>query len=706
MPARTDPPAALGKPSVLTGGLHLAALWAIAVVQPLLNLLGSNPDFFVARDNTGAEIVIFAVLLTAAPPLAAGLVEAGVNLVSRPARWILHLAFTGILFSAIALQFLKQFLDGPAAPMILAALIVGCGLTWAYAARRFMRSLTDILVIAPPVVLIVFLFFSPVSELTFSVPEVKAKSGPVDRPAPAVFVVFDEFPAGSLMTPSGEVNVRRFPHFDLLAKTGTWYRNTATNASYTAIAVPSILTGQPADRHALPTAGDHPNSIFTLLGGSYRVRAVEPITQLCPEDVCGSPRERDREGTLSALGSLGDDLRHVAAHLLLPASLGTSLPDISQSFEGFGGKPVESIERGRARQWVRDRLDRGEASLDGEGDVADFIRNLDPAGGSTLDFVHIEEPHYPWTHYPSGRRYSEGSEDFRNFVDETSWFAPEYLTDRARQAHLLEVGFADHLLGRVIRALKSSGRWDETLVVVTADHGGTMTPGLHRREAHPRTMGEIAMVPLFVKEPGQKRGRTVDRPTCTTEILPIVARSLRAPVDWDAGECDRSTVRVDNGTGPVVEVPFARTIAQRDRYVSELDRLFGDDAGWPGVLELGPGRELIGRTVGSFDQGPPATGSTARPDVKPSLGATWRPRAAFNPVLRQRGTLDGIEPGRPLAVSVNGRIAATGESYAERGKTRYSILLPEGSLERGLNRIALHAVEAGSLTDLWSSVDQ
>lgn len=705
MPTRTDSPDPLRPPSVLAGSLHLAALWTIALVQPLLNLLGGNPDFFVARDNTGAQIVVFAILLIALPPALAGLVEAAVNLVSRPARWALHLAFVGILFAAVAMQFLKQLWDGPSTPMILVALLLGAGLTWAYAGRRFMRSLTDILVIAPPVVLIVFLFFSQASELTMTVPEVHAKQTRIGKPAPVVMVVFDEFPAGSLMTPGGEINARRFPHFDELARTGTWYRNTASNASYTAIAVPSILTGEPADRHGLPTAADHPNSIFTLLGGSYRVRAVEPITQLCPEDVCGPADQTDREGMLPALGSLADDLRHVAAHLLLPASMGSSLPDVSQSFAGFGGQPVESIERGRARQWVRDRLDQGEQSLDGEADLQGFLDDFDFKGERTFGFVHIEEPHIPWSHYPSGHRYAQGGEDFRNFFDEESWFADRYMTERGRQAHLLEVGFADELLGRLMRRLKRAGQWDETLFVVTADHGGSTVPGLPRRDADPATVGTIGMVPLFVKEPGQERGRTVSRPTCNTEIVPAMARALEAELDWEAGRCDRSRVTIDNGTGPVVTVPFARALAQRDRYVDELAGLFGGETGWDGVLALGPHKDLIGRTVESLGAAP-AAGASARAELGRSLGATWRPGVRLNPVLRQRGTLQGVEPGQPLAVAVAGRVAAVGEAYEEKGRVRYSILLPESALRPGPNQISLYAVDSGSLTELWSSSDQ
>ncbi|MDQ2700874.1 MAG: sulfatase-like hydrolase/transferase, partial [Actinomycetota bacterium] len=583
----------------------MAALWALAVVQPLLSLLGSNPDFFVARDNTGGQIIIFVLLVTFIPPLLATTVEALINLVSERARWVLHLGLVGLLFATIVLQFFKQFFDGPAVPMIVLAAFAGGGLAWTYGYRSFVRSLSDILIAAPLVIIAVFFFFSDASELVVSSGDPEAIEVAVGKPAPVVMLVFDEFPVGSLMTPERDINRKRFPNFAELAASSSWYRNTVTDASYTAIAVPSILTGKPADRDSLPTAADHPESIFTLLGDSYRIRAVEPITQICPESICGAP-EKESRSTANAVEGLFDDLRHVQAHLTLPESMSSSLPDISQSFEGFGGNPVESIERGRARQWVRDQLDAGDSSMDGERSVDDMLRNRKPDAGRTFDFAHIEEPHYPWTHYPDGLRYSEGTEDFRTFFNETDWLDDTYVTDRARQSHLLEVGFTDHLLGRIIDRIKQDGLWEETMLVVAADHGGAMVRDLPRRESTPETMGQIAMVPLFVKAPGQTagQGRTVDRVTCVTEIVPMMASGLGVDLPWEPAACNRDELVMDNGAGPLVTAKTATVLEQRDAYVGTMTSLFGGNTGWPGVLKLGPNQDLIGTRLDSLDVGP------------------------------------------------------------------------------------------------------
>jgi hypothetical protein len=621
-----------------------------------------------------------------------------------------------VLLSAIALQVEKQLVDWPGWPMIILALIFGGLLTWAYAKARFMRSMTDILIIAPPVILIAFFFFSDVNELTFSTKEVHAKTVSASNPHPVVMVIFDEFPAGSLMTPSDNINPKRFPNFSQLEQTSTWYRNTATGGSYTAIAVPSILTGTPANRDLLPTAADHPDSIFTLLGKKWKTQAIEPITQLCTKDVCGE-REDTGDGMGDALHSLYTDLKAVSAHLLLPASMGDSLPDISQSFEGFGGEE-DSVVRGRARQWVHDRLTAGEDSLDGEADVARFISTL-PSTGLTFDFAHIEKPHYPWTHYPSGLKYSDGTEDFRSFITDTDWLGNQYVTDRARQAHLLEVGFTDNLLGRIIKAIKKRGRWDDTLFVVTADHGAAWTRNSNRREAETKTMGQIGMVPLFIKAPGQNTGKIVDQPTCNTEIVPKMADILGIKLPWKPATCDRKTIRIDNGSGPLTTLSFAKTMAQRQVYIDQMAKLFGGDGTrWKRAFEWGKYSDLIGQPVSSLAQaGDPAdgTGPKARPETGEPRVSTFNPYVELNPVLRQRGTIDGLDDGVPLAVAVNGRIAAVGQSYKDNGKTKYSILLPESSLlpRRG-NRITLYALESGAATSgakptlwrLWSSTDQ
>jgi hypothetical protein len=56
--------------------LHLGALSALAVAQPLFDLLSKNPDFLVARTLTGWQVVGLGLVVALAPPLLALAVEA------------------------------------------------------------------------------------------------------------------------------------------------------------------------------------------------------------------------------------------------------------------------------------------------------------------------------------------------------------------------------------------------------------------------------------------------------------------------------------------------------------------------------------------------------------------------------------------------------------------------------------------------------
>ena len=115
--------------------LHLGALWAFAFVQPLFDVLGRQAQFFVARGNTTADIVVFALVFTFVPPaLLAALVWAVGRI--RPALGDgLQLVLVGLLVAAIVLPPLGDVLGGSwlALP---AAVLVGAGAASCTRARR------------------------------------------------------------------------------------------------------------------------------------------------------------------------------------------------------------------------------------------------------------------------------------------------------------------------------------------------------------------------------------------------------------------------------------------------------------------------------------------------------------------------------------------------------------------------------------------
>ena len=77
-----------------------------------------------------------------------------------------------------------------------------------------------------------------------------------------------------------------------------------------------------------------------------------------------------------------------------------------------------------------------------------FLAAISDAPGPSLHFIHVEIPHVPWIYLPSGKRYlSKGNMEW--FVTAEVWKASEPLVTVGFQCYLLQVSFADRLLGQL-----------------------------------------------------------------------------------------------------------------------------------------------------------------------------------------------------------------------------------------------------------------
>lgn len=90
-----------------------------------------------------------------------------------------------------------------------------------------------------------------------------------------------------------------------------------------------------------------------------------------------------------------------------------------------------------------------------------------------------------------------------------------------------EVRFLDAQVGRLIDGLRSRGILDESLLVLTADHGEALEGdhGYYFSHDNGQTSDQIH-VPLMIRCPGCPQGRVIDRPVSTVDILPTVLDRL------------------------------------------------------------------------------------------------------------------------------------------------------------------------------------
>jgi hypothetical protein len=451
-----------------------------------------------------------------------------------------------------------------------------------------------------------------------------------------VLLVLDEFPGDTLLGPDGRIDGGRFPNFAALAGDSTWFRNAHTAYDSTTKAVPLILDGIRPHPKTSPIVRDHPHSIFTALGRrGYRVVTSEEATAMCPARYC--PTERRRRPAI-----------------------------------------IPNLKGGRAERFGA------------------FIRSIHASRRPMFWMKHALLPHGPWIYLPSGHRSRPEGPELLPGMQTVPGFYDDYLTDHNEQRYLLQLGFVDRLLGRLVARLKGQGMYDDTLLVVTADHGFAWQVGVPTRRSVTRSnVNELGPVPLFVKAPSQTRGRVNDALAQTLDVTPTIADVLNVPLGYRANgrsafsravRARREVSLTKRDFSSIVRMSALHWKAQRHAVVRRrLGHLGSGD--WASLYSrLGPHRELIGREVaGARISG----GTRATISLSHSFARVRRSSGVVPCQIAGRIRDPGAPRERDLAIAVNGRIEAVGRSFHLKGETAesYAVMVPEDALRDGRNTV-------------------
>jgi choline-sulfatase len=219
-------------------------------------------------------------------------------------------------------------------------------------------------------------------------------------------------------------------------------------------------------------------------------------------------------------------------------SLAADVPVLAESFQragfstaAFVSSVVLTRQSGLARGFdtYSDKFEIGE-------DDARFLNTIqkpgDIATGEAIAWikehpkffawVHLYDPHDPYE--PPGR----------------------YAVAYADRPYDGEVAWSDELVGRLIATLRDSGRLDDTLVVVTSDHGEGL--GEHGEDVHGYFVYESTLnVPLVVRGPGVKVGTRIDALTRSVDLYPTLLElaGVHAETPANAGRSLAPALRGD-----------------------------------------------------------------------------------------------------------------------------------------------------------------
>ena len=480
------------------------------------------------------------------------------------------------------------------------------------------------------------------AELAQPVVDPEGRPSQAPRRPHVIVLILDELPGDSLLGPDGRIDALRWPNFAALARNASWFPNAYTIYDSTPKATPLILDGKRPSKGLAPDQRGHPRTIFDLFGRrGYRIRSSEEATAICPPRWCRGARNR-RPGILG------------------------------------------NLNRGRT-----ERLDA-------------FFRSIGP-GKPGFWMKHVLLPHGPYMYLPSGAQTRRGAKDPVPGMNSPQGFGEEFLTRHNEQRYLLQLGFVDRQLGRLFERLKRNGMFDDTMIVITADHGFAFKTGVKdRRKVTNGNIEEIGTVPLFIKAPGQRHGRVDRSYVSTLDITPTIADLLnvRLPYRADGRSAFSRAVRrrrilriPTRDFSRVVRISAGRYERRRRAVVRRRLRMFG--SGLTGLYSgIGPNRQLVGRLVSEL--GPGGRAGTRAALVGANALRSVRRASGLAP-SHVAGQIRGGRRGarRDVAVAVNGRVEAVGRSFRLRGDDRehFAVMVPEETLRDGRNTVEVF--EAG-----------
>jgi hypothetical protein len=518
-------------------------------------------------------------------------------------------------------------------------------------------------------------------------------------------VIFDEFPLGALLDRQGNIHAERFPGFGRLSERSTWYPNATTPSPSTVFAVPATLTGTysreeidkvwpPGEWDVPPVASRYPQSLFTMLAASHELNVFEWVTQVCPRDLCEADATAEREASgHEPLMSLVRDLAVVAQYRLLPAQLA------EQRFPDIAGQWADLAEH---EEHVATGAAAAEDHMEGERPSGDRFEAMLPtvraSSSPQLWFAHERLPHRPTSYLRDGTRYPRHFR-FDYHVNHRGMATLPY-----RQQYLLQVQHVDLMVDRLLDGLEAEGLLEDSLVIITSDHGLSYQPGGHARgrdrsDMTDEILSDVLPIPLFIKYPGQDAGTIDRRQAQLTDLMPTIVDVLdiSLPSEWrfdGRSLLDDTAIEWPLFWQPVGGEldPGAYNIDPMQLARQHLD-LFGASVGAHDLYAMGPFRHLIG------EQAPPSpVGRAENSSVAPIGSEAYRkvsPSSGVVPALFE-ATVEGLEPGTWVAVALNGRLAGTGPVISGRdGEPRLKVMLDPGFFRQGENDVAVYLVEDG-----------
>ncbi len=278
------------------------------------------------------------------------------------------------------------------------------------------------------------------------------------------------------------------PNMDALAAGGVKFSKAYSPAPWTQPAVASLMTGQTPSRHQVLHILDNlPDGSFTLA---------------------------------RALKKRGFKTSGVISHFLINTKHG-----YAQGFDRYNENAVAGHQDLTSQAVTRNAI----MEMRRLKDERFFL------------FVHYFDPHSEYVHHQQFDRTSEYPGKIRTMKrDILSLRANRHLMDSRDVDFLVglyreEIEYTDLYVGKLLAELETLGLKENTLVILTADHGEEFME--HDWIGHTRYLYDTLLhVPMVFSLPGRLKPGVVDEPVSLNDVMPTLMDLSRTPVadsSWD-----------------------------------------------------------------------------------------------------------------------------------------------------------------------------
>lgn len=341
--------------------------------------------------------------------------------------------------------------------------------------------------------------------------------GPARNPRHVLYVLLESF-RSDVIAP--EVT----PVMAELAAQGQWFENALAEATYTPLSWSVLLFDESAHDNLFGRHSGRPEPLGSWLLALMRRAGYQSHVYVSTNLTYARTRER----------LLGSD---------------SSQLDFFQAAADVGDDPADKNANDRA---ATDRM-------------VSFIERHDWDERPQFLLLQLDSTHYT---YP----FPEGEAIFEPYSESlTLPRAIETQEESAllRNRYLNAAHFVDRQLGRVIDALRREGLYDEMAVVLTADHGEGLSPGL---QGHAAVYDATKRVPLVLRFPGRPPGRRTQL-ISHRDILPSLTAYLG--IDIPGGRLRGRDAALGAAAGVFTMAPSGRSgqLTTAD-YVVELNLVF------------------------------------------------------------------------------------------------------------------------------------